>query len=370
MNKLNLAGILVFLISINLVAQENNSLKSRKVQVTFAYPIGSNGMSSMEYSNNFSFNILYGLNGGVNGAEIGSIVNYNKGEVKGFQFSGVSNINTGYSKGFLLSGVSNISMDSTTGTFISGVLNYSKQNSEGFLLSGFSNICKASATGVFISGVLNYSGQPSRGFQLATTNIVTNEFKGIQLGFFNYAKKLKGIQLGVFNYLSDGEGALPIGIFNIVKNGYYEFELTGGEVIYANLNYKMGVERFYTIFKAGYSSLENNPVYSQGLGFGGNIPISEKQKISIDLSANQIVYNNNWQSDLNMLNKADFNYKYSVSGKFSLLIGTSFNIYATKEKVDGEYGTLNIPYSIYTTEWSHGKSFMWFGLNAGLALKL
>ena len=338
MKKLNLVSILLLLISINLVAQENDSLKTRRVQVTFAYPIGSSGMSSMEYSNNFSFNILYGLNGGVNGVEIGSILNYNKGEVKGFQLSGVSNINTGNSVGFLLSGVSNICMDSTSGLFISGVLNYSKQN--------------------------------GKGFQLATANIAANEFKGFQLGVFNYAKKLKGVQFGVINYLNDGAEGLPIGIFSIVKNGYFELEPAGGEVIYSNLNYKMGVERFYTIYKAGYSSYKNNPVYSFGLGFGGNISISEKQKISIDLSANQIVYNNDWESNLNILNKADFNYKYSVSENFSLLIGPSFNVYVTHEKVDGEYGTLNIPYSIYTNEWSSGKLFMWLGINAGLSLKL
>ena len=128
MKKLNLVNILVFLISINLVAQENKSIKNRQAQISFAYPIGSNGTNSMEYSNNFSFNILYGLNGGVNGVEIGSILNYNKGEVNGFQLSGVSNINIGNSKGFVLSGVSNICIDSTSGVLISGLLNYSKQN--------------------------------------------------------------------------------------------------------------------------------------------------------------------------------------------------------------------------------------------------
>jgi hypothetical protein len=338
MKKLNIVSILLFLISINLVAQENHSLKNRKAQVTFAYPIGSSGMSSMEYSNNFSFNILYGLNGGVNGVEIGSILNYNKSEVKGFQLSGVLNINTGYSKGFLLSGVS--------------------------------NICNDSATGVLVSGVLNYSVQNSKGFQLSTTNFAANEFKGFQLGVFNYAKTLKGVQLGVFNFINDGEKALPIGIFSIVKNGHYELELTGGEVIYSNLNYKMGVDRFYTIYKAGLSSYNNNPVYSYGLGFGGNLSIAENHKLSIDLSANSITYNNNWNRELNLLNKIDLNYKFFISQKLSLLIGPSLNVYVTKEKVDGQFGTLNVPYSMYTNEWSSGKLFMWFGLNAGLSLKL
>jgi len=328
----------MFLLSINLFAQENDGLKTRKAQVTFAYPIGSNGMSSLDYSNDLSFNILYGLNGGVNGIEIGSILNYNKGEVKGFQLSGVLNVNTENSGGLLLSGVSNICMDSTSGVFISGVLNYSKQN--------------------------------AKGFQLATANIAANEIKGVQLGVVNYAKKIKGLQVGVINILDDEEKGLPIGLFSIVKNGLYELELAGGEAIYSNLNYKMGVERFYTIYKIGYSSFKNSPVYSAGLGFGGNISISKTQKLSVELSSNQIVYNNNWNGNLNMLNKVDFNYKYSFSEKFSLMIGPSFNIYVTEKKVDGEYGTLNIPYSIYANEWSSGKLFMWVGLNAGLSLKL
>jgi hypothetical protein len=339
MIKVIIAIILVFSVLANLTAQESDSLKTRPAQVTFAYPIGSSGMSSFKYSNNFSFNILYGLNGGVNGVEIGSLLNYNKGEVKGFQLSGILNINIGLSKGFLLSGVSNVCGDSTSGLLLSGVLNYSKGN--------------------------------STGLHLATINISANQFNGFQLGVVNYAKKIKGVQLGVINILGDEEKGIPIGLFSIVKKGLYELELAGGEVIYSNLNYKMGVERFYTIYKTGHSSYKNNPVYSFGLGFGGNLSLSDRQKLSIDLSCNSLVYNNDWKGGkLNLLNKADFNYKYSFSKKFSLLIGPSLNIYLTEEKVNGEYGTLNIPYSIYTNKWSSGKLFMWVGLNAGLSLKL
>ena len=339
MKKLRLAAMLVLIVPASLVAQENDSLKMRKAQVSFAYPIGSNGKDSKKYSNNVSFNILYGVNGGVHGFELGSILNYNKGKVQGLQLSGILNINTGHSSGVLLSGVSNVCMDSTAGLLLSGVLNYSKKN--------------------------------AGGFQLATANIAAKAFRGFQLGAFNYAQKLKGVQLGVINYLNDGEGALPIGVFSIVKNGHYEFELTGGEVLYTNLNYKMGVKKFYTIFKAGYSSFKDNPVYSVGLGFGSNIPLSEKQKISIDLSFNQIIYNNKWNDgNANFLTKADFNYKYAIAKKACLLIGPSYNVYVTKEKVNGEYGTLHIPYTIYTKEGSASKVFMWVGINAGLSYRL
>lgn len=338
MKKINILIILIFIIPINIVAQRNDSLKTNKSQVTFAFPIGSNGVDALRNSNNFSFNILYGLNGGVKGVEIGSILNYNKGNVKGFQLSGVSNINSGYS--------------------------------EGLLLSGVTNICSDSSSGLFISGVLNYAIQNSKGLQIAPVNFAENELKGFQIGVFNSGKKIKGIQIGIVNYLNDGEKALPIGLFSIVKNGYFDLEFTGGEAIYANLNYKMGVKKFYTLYKLGFSTYKNNPVYSFGLGFGSNISLSEKQIISIDYSINQIIFNNKFDSNLNLLNKFDFNYKYNVSKVISLLIGPSFNIYLTKEIVDGEYGTLKIPYSIYSNQGLNNKLFIWIGINAGLSFKI
>lgn len=328
--------ILLF-VSTNLLAQDDKSQRTRMAQVTFAYPIGSNGMDSPDYSNNFSFNILYGLNGGLKGLEIGSILNINRGQVSGIQISGVANYNTGYTHGFILSGMSNICLDSTNGLFISGLLNYTKQS--------------------------------SKGFQVATANIA-NDFEGFQLGVFNYSGKLKGVQLGVINIMKDGTTGLPIGIFSVVKNGYFELELTGGEVIYSNLTYKMGVEKLYSIYKAGFSAYKGNPVYSFGFGFGSGISISDNHKLNFDLTSNNVVYDNDWDSDLNLLNKFDMNYRFFVSEKLSLLIGPSVNVYLTDKRVDNEFGTLNIPYTVYTSELSSGKLSMWFGLNAGLALRL
>jgi hypothetical protein len=311
----------LFLISVNLMAQTTDGLKTNKVQITFAYPIGTNGMNSMENSNNFSFNILYGLNGGLNGAEIGSILNYNKRQVTGFQ----------------LSGVTNIDMESANGLLISGILNYTKEN--------------------------------SKGFQLSTVNFSANEFSGLQLGFFNHTKKLKGTQVGIINIVSNENNGIPVGLISIVKNGHFEFELTGGEVIYSNLSYKMGIKKLHTIFSAGYSSFKNNPVYSLGIGFGSEIPLTGKHNLSVNLTANSIAYNNSWPDNLNLLNRLVINYMYSLNNKLSLLAGPSINLYLTKEKVDGAYGTLHLPYTISNDTWSDGKLFMWIGFNAGLSYK-
>ncbi len=52
------------------------------------------------------------------------------------------------------------------------------------------------------------------------------------------------------------------------------------------------------------------------------------------------------------------------------MAGPSFNVYISQEKINGEYGTLNIPYTIYTNEKTNSKLFMWVGFNAGLSLKI
>lgn len=300
--------------------------------------MGSNGKSSINNLNNFSFNLLYGLNGGVNGFEIGSVLNFNKGPVNGFQISGISNINTGKTKGFLLSGISNINMQSTSGFLLAGILNYSKKN--------------------------------SKGLQLSIANISSNELNGFQLGVFNYSKKLKGVQLGIVNYTSQSKNCTPIGLISIVKNGFFILELTGNEVLFSNLNYKMGVDKFYTIYKVGYSSYKSKQVYSYGLGIGSNVFISNKNKLSIDLSSNQVVFDNKWRHKLNLLNKVDVNYQNQLTDNLSFLVGPSFNVYVSKEKVDQNYGTLYVPYTLQTNEWSNGKLFTWIGFNAGLSLKL
>ena len=321
-------------------AQSSDSYKVRPVQITFAYPLGSNGINSMKYVNNFSLNILYGLNGGVTGAEIGSIINFNRGDAKGLQISGVSNINSG--------------------------------NMNGIQLSGVLNITRGETEGIQLAGVANFNTNATKGFQLGTANFTKSDFTGFQLGVINFSGSLAGMQFGVINVLGNPDGALPIGIFSIVKNGHYELEVTGGEVLYLNLNYKMGVDKFYTIFKAGLSYYNQEPVYSVGLGFGGMVKLGGTGTLSIDASGNEIVYKNDWSSEQeNLLNKLDLNYRYGITQNLSILAGPSFNLYLTQKIFDNKYGTLNLPYHIFTNESSDArtKSYFWIGANAGLSFK-
>lgn len=334
--KLCLTVLFTFITHLGLFAQENNTTKNRAVQVTFGYPIGSNGINSMDYSNSFSLNILYGLNGGVRGAEIGSIFNYNKGNVTGAQMAGVANINTGF----------------TNGVALSGVFNLSKGNLQGAQIS-----------------TINWASNELIGTQISVLNYATS-FQGLQLGVMNYTEKFNGLQVAVVNIANDAETGVSFGLINVVNGGLFEIELTTGEVLYANLNYKMGTDRLYTIYKAGISSYKNMMVNSYGLGFGTTVYLGERSMLNIDLSGNQIILDNDWDSDLNMLNKLDVNYKFTITDFFTVLVGPSLNIYVS-EVFNGEgYGTLEIPYTLSTNEYSSGTVASWVGINAGVSFVL
>ena len=126
----------------------------------------------------------------------------------------------------------------------------------------------------------------------------------------------------------------------------------------------MGVEKFYTVFKAGMSSFANSPVYAAGFGFGGSVGIRERHKINIDASTSSILYNNNLPIDkTNLLNKIDLNYKFELSPRLSLLLGPSVNIYVAED------AALNVPYTIYSAESSGTHTSIWIGANAGVSYR-
>lgn len=314
-------AVLIALLSSASRAQEKEGNPVESSQFTFAYPLGTNGMDAISKSNKFSFNVLYGVNGGLDGLEIGGLLNYNHGAVNGVQLAGLGNVNREYTSGLMWAGCFNLTLDD------------------------------------------------ARGVQFADLNITTGDFTGVQAGVFNYAGGLQGVQFGLINIVGEDNGAVPIGLINIVRGGYYALELTAGDVIHTNLNYKMGVEHFYTIFKMGSSRYEDNPVYSFGLGFGSMISLAEKHRLSLDLSVNHIVYNEEWDPDDNCLSKFDVNYRYSLGEHISLLVGPSFNWYVSELMVDDSFGTLHIPSHAHSFSGDNNQQWMWIGFNAGIAYR-
>ncbi|MDA3958288.1 hypothetical protein [Oceanispirochaeta sp.] len=349
MNKKTRLSFLVLIVMITVSLSAEDAEKSRAGQVTFFYPMGTNGTESMEYTNSFSLNMVYGMNGGVDAFELGGVGNFNTHDVSGMQIAGVSNINMEETRGFQFAGVSNTNFGDSTGLIWSGTLNSVFGDSKGVLVS--------------------------------TINVTTGEMRGLQVGTLNYAARSKGIQLGVINVAAEGSDSLPIGLISIIKGGYYAIEASAGEALYGNLSYKMGVERFYTIFKIGGSLVDgpsfiegdtfdkNDLILSYGLGWGSLIPLSGHNKLAIEVSSSKIVSNNNWDNEdeeVNFLNKLDINCHIGLGDHLSIFAGPSFNVYVADEIMGDEEGSLPIPYTFFDESYEGTQVQMWVGGNVGI----
>ena len=338
-----------------LAVTNTNAQEKKAVQVSFIYPVGTAGSNSEDYTNHFSFNIIGGFNGGVNGFELGSVANINKGNVNGCQISGVCNVTSGNSKGGIISGVCNITLGDSKGLFISGVTNLTKNQSEG----------------VEISGVANVSGS-HKGLQLSTINFVKDYLSGSQIGVVNYAKKGKGLQFGVVNVCSADDDVFPIGIFSVVKNGYYAFEVSTNELFITSLSYKMGKEEFYSIFRAGIGEHNNKSVFSTGFGFGSIIPIKGNHKLNMELICDALHYDWKWGGNkLNLLNQLNLNYQYQVTKHFAIKAGPSLKTFVTNQKENGEFvDVIKIPHTLFEHTGEKYRVAGWIGFNVGIAFSL
>jgi len=357
---------------------------TRPAQVTFFYPIGTNGITSYNYSNQVSLNWLFGLNGGVEGIEVAGLFNVNDGDVTGLQASGLFNLTKGNTMGLQTAGLFNANMGNSQSLQASGIFNFNLGEMQGIQATGIFNTNIGNAQGVQASGIFNsnigdYQGVQASGILNANVgqftggqvsgilNVVTDTLTGTQVGLVNYATQAEGVQVGLVNISAKkSEKLLPIGLVSIVNGGLQELEISGGDAVYANVNFKLGVPKFYTIFKAGYTSFGGEPIFSTGLGFGSEIGIKNNHKINIDLSSNSLSDLNFDTYNYNSLSKLDLNYKYALTKNFSVFAGPSFNILLS----ENEKMLLNVPYSIHQKTYSNVEFNSWVGFNIGTSVRL
>ncbi len=343
-----LATMLFAFCTVNKTQAQNE----RKAQFTFFYPIGSSGHNSIDYSYKFSFNTIYGITGGINGFELGSVGNITKGNVNGFQLAGVFNLAT----------------QNSSGKIISGVIN-SSQAMRGFGLSGVANIAREDANGAMISGVINHS-KTMKGLQLSTINMASEHLNGTQIGVVNFTKKGKGFQLGVVNVgENNGDSILPLGVLNIYKNGYYALELSTDEKLFTTLSYKMGVEKLYTVFRFGVGFRNSTHFFSAGGGLGTFFNIGAKNKINLEVLSTQF-FDEKFKYIDDVLSQVNLSYQYEITDRLALKFGPTFNCFIEDRNKTKKNDAVRVPYSIIEAKSDNHITSLWIGANAGLVIKL
>jgi hypothetical protein len=355
-----------------------NSLISRPGQVTFVYPLGTNGIESPNYSNKISFNVFAGNNGGVDGFELGSLVNIITHDVKGGQIAGLTNVNGGNVKAVQLAGIANVTKKNASGVQTAGITNLVKKSSKGIQVAGIANFagdtsstiqaggivnyCKGSNIGGQFGGISNFTKGNLVGPQMAgVANIVDGSTKGFQAagianftaknhigaqvaGVANFASGVKGIQIasilntagkvqgsqiGLIN-IADSVSGIQVGLLNLSKNGYMKFEVSSTEKLFSSIAFKTGTKDFYGILNVGtgpLNGIDNAWFWWYGYGVGTESKLSNRIPVNLELIANYVSEASKHSHQyFNMLNQIRLTAGYSFSPRFTVFAGPVLNI--------------------------------------------
>jgi len=357
----------------------------RPFQLTFITPLGTNGIESHKMVNKVSLNILGGVARGVDGLELGGMVNVDldhvKGvqaagfsnvvmkDVKGLQLAGFANYSGGNFKGGAFSGFANVNLKNLKGGQFAGFSNFNKDSLEGGQFSGFCNVNTGYLKGGQFSGYVNYNHRNLKGGQIAGFgNITTGNVEGAQLsGFVNYAKKVKGLQLGFINIADSVDGA-SIGFLNLVKKGLHQVEISADELFYANAAIRTGTHKFYNVFTTGASQQSGDLLWHIGYGLGTSLKVNENLRTDIMVSA-QHVSSGLFYFATSELYKVYIGMEYKLRNKVYLAAGPTFNMYFGDALLPGYTNTYSkvAPYSLVNETNSEGFNFKgWVGAKVAI----
>lgn len=271
-------------------------------QLTLLTPLGTNGMAAYRTTNRISLNVFAGVNGGLDGVELGGFANVIRGQARGLQAAGFVNVVRGEFDGIQGAGFVNANLGRTKGIQLAGFANTSKEGIDGVQGAGFLNVARGNSEGIQVSGFLNYA----------------KNMDGIQLGFINVADTLDG---------------LAIGFFSFARNGYHTLEASANETFPVNLSFKTGGNRyFYNILSMGLFLNDVDDEYQVGFGYGAgtNLKLSRRLNFNADVISYALVPRNINGGDLDdedfgAVGKLHFGLSFKVAKYFTVFGGPTLN---------------------------------------------
>ncbi len=337
-----------------------------------------------------SLNAIAGFNGGIEGLEIGGLINgtrahvrgvqvagvanYVGDDVRGGQVSGLANVNRGVMRGIQMAGFANIN-EQADAIQLAGAFNFNKSVSRGMQLAGLFNIGRQVA-GSQVSGFFNFSlGQNE--VQLAGLLNIAEKTDVQMSGILNVAKQVDYLQLGLIN-VADTVGGASFGLLNLIRRGYNRLEFSVSESMYANMAIKLGTRHFYNIFQI--SSNFRRTIERDGMvwGYGYGLGFFHRLDANVRLNPELLVMNVNERralvADLNLLTQVKLLFHFSKLTKTEFFAGPAFNLAISEiHRTDtGLYGTEIPPYAIWeqTSEGAFNtiNTKFWIGFSAGIRI--
>jgi len=245
----------------------------------------------------------------------------------------------------------------------------------GAQLAGFLNIAK-DVSGLQAAGYMNL-GKNVEGAQLAGFLNIADTVSGLQAsGFLNLAKAVYGTQISFIN-VADTVSGVPIGVFTFVKKGGYKHaEFYAADDFGANVAFKLGVPKFYTMLALG-AELKDEKRWGYGFGFGSEWNAAKHFKVNTDLMAYQIIEESYshfpdgfLDSDyLNLLSKFRLLGTVQFAKHFAIFAGPTLNVAVSQYQAPGseEVGSTLPSHTFYNRTFD-GETNVKIGLgfNAGI----
>lgn len=374
----------------------------RLAQVSILPFVGTNAFRSAELTNNVSLNVFWGVNGGVEGLEVGGFFNHIRNDVLGVQVAGLGNTVGGNTIGTQASGLFNVNQGKMQGVQAAGLFNIAGKTDAvqgaglfnvtsddfaGVQISGLFNVSAGKADGIQASGLFNYANGRTKAQFASLFNVAKDVHVGQASALLNVGKKVSGFQIGLIN-VADTVSGMPIGLLNIVKHGYNHVEFAAGEALYANIGLKLGARSFYNIFHIGArwddvqvtqpsiaagpdpNATQSSTLMTWGLGYGigTSIAFSPRALMNIEAVAIHVNELEQWTNELNLLNQLRMTIDLRTGKHSSLFAGPVGNVMVSKlQRADyNAPGSMIAPYTLYE-ETANGTTVQaWVGFNAGI----
>jgi hypothetical protein len=320
--------------------------------------VGTHGKMSAQVANKFSFNILGGYSGGVNGAEIGGLFNIDRRHVRYAQVAGLFNSVGGSVQGVQVAGLYNGVIDSVSGIGIAGLVNQVGGSFQGVQMSGCFNRVHQPSRGIQLSGGFNHA-PVLEGVQVAGIGNQADSAADVQIaGIFNKEPVVTGLQVGLLN-IADTSSGYSLGLVNIIRHGYHKLSAYYTEALDVNLAYKGGNAKLYSMIVASASVGRGRKAYGIGFGLGRAFPVSAALSVHTELMEENI-YTGSW-SDVPLLARLQPSLQWRLGSRLSCFAGPAFSAYFRQQ--DPEKGYADPVPSQTIAIASHVSG--WFGFQAG-----
>lgn len=369
----------------------------RLAQISLLPFLGSNFVQSARTTNRVSVNLLWGHNGGVEGLEIGGLMNSIRNDVQGIQIAGLGNTVGDDVLGTQAAGLFNIASDTMVGIQGAGLFNILGRGSA-LQGAGLFNIARHDFAGVQAAGLFNIAGKNSRAVQLGGLfnvsggrtrlqvsplfNIAKDVNNGQLSSIINVARQVKGVQIGLIN-VADTVSGVTIGLLNLVRKGYNRVELSTSESFSGNLAFKIGVKPFYNIFYLGARISEaQNPgnnaeesikelTWGLGYGIGAAFSLGKRTLSNLELISIKVNEREGWTRPLHQLHQFRLLFDWRLGKRMSVYAGPTANLLVSSRKDPelGIGGSELVPQTtLYDKMDANKRSQGWIGFNAGIRL--